>query len=527
MRRFLRGGRHGRGGTRVVLALLMLLLLTGCRVESRRVEVAEARPPLPPAEIGVPVKAHLLTGEVVLFREGATVTGDSVVGSGVRYDLTLRDSTRVDGIALDSLAALESFSPALNQTESIVLSAAATGVGATAVTVGTLALLKALFGSCPTVYVDSAGSEALQAELFSYSIAPLFEMRDVDAVRTTASTEGHVTLTIRNEALETHYLNHLELLEVPLAPGETLLPDPSGRPILIGPDAVPPIRATDGSGRDVGAELGQVDGREFRSAESRLTAAVAGEFGDHVELEFPRTASGRAGLVLRVRNSLLNTVLFYDVMLGSGAHSVQWLGGDLETIGRAAELGRWYSDVMGIRVSVHDGDGWTEVGRVPDVGPIAWKDVVVPFDPPPGETLRIRLNFVADGYRIESAGLAGVVREAKPRTIPVAEVMGSDGVARPAAVRALAGPDGDYLITGPGDRFEVRFDAGPGEAPRAYLLASQGYYIEWVRGDWVRSPRQGAPFQPGDDALRATFRRWAETRATFEDEFHRHRIPTR
>lgn len=478
-----------------------------------------------PTRLTVPVKAHLLNGAVVLFRDGATVTADSVIGSAVRYELTLLDSARVDGVPLDSIAALESFSPDLDRTQSTVLSTAASAGVAGATAVGAVGLFKALFGSCPTVYVDSAGTEAMQAELFSYSIAPLFEARDFDEVRTSGDAAGRVELTIRNEALETHYINHLELLEVTLRPGERMVHDEAGRPLAMALDLTAPDRATDRSGRDVTAALAALDGQEFESSPARLAAAVAGDFGDAIELEFPAPTTSQVGLVLRVRNSLLNTILLYDIMLGSGAPAVQWLGGDLERIGPAARLGRWYASAMGLRVSVRDGAGWREVARVPDVGPLAWKDVVVRLPAVAGEPLRARLDFTADNYRLDAVGLADQVRPARTRSVPIEEVRAADGEVRAGPLRALRGVDRDYLITGPGDRFQVAFAAGKATGPRAFLLSSRGYYTEWVRGDWVRQPTVEESFEPGDDALRAMYRRWVAVREEFETEFHRQRVP--
>lgn len=504
-----------------------VILVAGCRIQSRRVLVEEVPTSRSmTTRLTVPVKAHLASGAVVLFREGATVTADSVIGNAIRYEPTLLDSTRVGGVPLDSVAALESFSPDIDRTQSTVLSTAATAAAIGATAVGTVGLLKALFGSCPTVYVDSAGTDAIQAELFSYSIAPLFESRDFDEVRTSGDASGRVELTIRNEALETHYINHLELLEVALRPGERMVHDEGGRPLAMAPVLTPPDRATDRSGRDVTAVLAAVDGQEFGSSPARLAAAVDGDFGDAIELVFPAPATSQVGLVLRVRNSLLNTILLYDIMLGTGAPAVQWLGGDLDRILPAARLGRWYVSAMGLRVSVRDGAGWREVARVPDVGPLAWKDVVVRLPAAAAEPVHARLEFTADNYRLDAVGLADQVRSASTRRVPIDDVRAADGERRPKALRALRGSDRDYLITGPGDRFQVAFETGPATGPRAFLLSSRGYYIEWVRGDWVRQPTVAERFEPGDDALRAMYRRWVAVRHEFETEFHERRVPT-
>jgi hypothetical protein len=121
-------------------------------------------------------------------------------------------------------------------------------------TLGVAALAVAIFGSCPTVYADSGGTALLQAEGFSYSIAPIFESRDVDRLRLVQAADGSVRLEIRNEALETHYLNHLELLEVMHGSAETALVDELNRLVVV-TDQHSLTRTIDRRGQDVSGRL--------------------------------------------------------------------------------------------------------------------------------------------------------------------------------------------------------------------------------------------------------------------------------
>ena len=100
------------------------------------------------------------------------------------------------------------------------------------ITVG-LALLVVLFGSCPTIYGDSAGSQTLQAESFSYSIAPLLAKRDVDRMTIVPDAAGVIRLVVKNEALETHHLDHMEVIEVRHRPNEIVLPSPRGGALAV------------------------------------------------------------------------------------------------------------------------------------------------------------------------------------------------------------------------------------------------------------------------------------------------------
>ena len=70
----------------------------------------------------------------------------------------------------------------------------------------------------------------LEAEAFSYSIAPMFESRDVDRLAVGVDDQGEVRLEVRNEALETHYINHFELIEVGHASHEQVVRIPREGP---------------------------------------------------------------------------------------------------------------------------------------------------------------------------------------------------------------------------------------------------------------------------------------------------------
>ncbi|CAN5837116.1 hypothetical protein BH23GEM6_BH23GEM6_24230 [soil metagenome] len=133
---------------------------------------------------------------------------------------------------------------------SVALSVPATALGV----VGTGAVLKAIFGSCPTFYSGGEAEWTLEAEGFSYSIAPLFESRDVDRLSVLPDAAGRLQLEVRNEAMETHHINHLELLEIRHDADETVMPDPRTAPLAVR-GLTPARRAVDRAGRDVLARL--------------------------------------------------------------------------------------------------------------------------------------------------------------------------------------------------------------------------------------------------------------------------------
>lgn len=502
-----------------------MLTVSGCIFSKLSVEEVPRSAAL--TVVTSPVKAHLLDGSMVVFSKGAAVGGGFVKGEGERYALGNPNPVRSEAIPLDSVVGMESYQVSVKRGTTTLATTGTVVLGA----VATVLVLKALFGSCPTFYSDSAGTHVLEAEGFSYSIAPLFEQRDVDRLRTGVGPDGTVRLEVRNEALETHYINHLELVETRHRIGETVVPDQSGFPLILGPLS-PPIAARDRAGRDVLPALASGDGDIFATDARTLAAADSTDLHDYVDITVARPPKADSlAIVFRLRNSLLNTVLLYDgILADQGAASLDWLGRDMQKITNAIDLGRWYQKNMGMRISVRDGGVYRQVARFTDKGPIAFHDIAVVVPAPLGDSVHVRLSFVADDWRIDKVSTASTFSRAPVRTIPLQQVVGSDGAADTAAFASLSAPDDRYLTTAPGQRFSARFTAGEtsSDSVRTFMLASQGYYTEWVRGDWMKkTTAEAEPFVASKGSIAKAIGRWRSRQADLERQFYSTAIPTR
>ena len=476
-----------------------------------------------PVVVASPVKVHLRDGSIAVFRRGITVAGDTIRGAGFRYPPTLRDSTVAGAIPLDSVVGAETFERTVNTGRTIVYSTVAT----TVVGGASIALLKAIFGSCPTIYSDSAGAPLLEAESFSYSIAPLLAKRDVDRLHAQPDSNGVLRLEVRNEAMETHQIDHMEVLEVRHRAGEEAYPEPYGKPVAIA-GLAPAASARDRAGRDLARVLAQADGSVFATDEGTLARATEGDTDDWIDLTVPKPA-GRdsVAIALRMRSSLLTTVLFYDYMLARpGARSLDWVGQDLGRITTLASLGRWYTKNLGLRIAVRDGTGYRQVARLVDFGPIAWREVAVVVPAVGDDSVRIRLSFLADEWRIDRVALSPEVRRVPPRSVRVSRVTSAEGAARDDVRDVLARPDDRRVETRPSDRFFVDFDVGraPG-SPRTFLFSAQGYYTEWVRGSWMKSATDSTAFDPSKVRLTDVLRSWRAAKDSMEHQFFLQRVP--
>jgi hypothetical protein len=470
-----------------------------------------------------PVKAHLRDGSVVVYHRGASVIGGTVTGTGWRYNATLTDSQRAKPLPLDSVLGLETFERVVNPGRTLIY-APVSGVVST---VAVVALAVAIFGSCPTIYADSAGTPVLQAESFSYSIAPLLEKRDVDRLAVVPDSAGVVRLEVRNEALETHYIDHLELLEVRHRPDELAVPAGRGGPVAVGNlEVVPSVN--DRAGRDVQRVLAAADDAAFSTDSATLArAAAGGPREDYLDLTIPRPR-GRDSLavVLRMRSSLLSTALFYEHMLARpGLRALDWIGHDLKHITAVAQLATWYVANFGLRVSVLDGGRYRQVARLVDFGPAAWRNVAAVVPAVGADSVRIRLSFLADEWRIDRLAVAWDVRRPSQRTVPLARVTGGRREVRRDVREVLRRADDRRLQTSPGQRFFAEFDVGTSTSSRTFMVAAQGYYSEWVRGSWIKAATDSTAFRPSDAMVTRVLQSWIASKDSLERDFFRKRVP--
>ena len=511
---------------RVAYALVALLVIVACVISSKT--EGTVLPTHAPTTVRSPMKVHLFDGSIVVFTQGGSIGNGQITGSGMRHDPTLRTAIAISTVPLDSVVGVETYERTANPGRTFLYSTLATA----ATFVGAVAAAVAIFGSCPTIYVDSAGTQVLQAESFSYSIAPLLEKRDVDKLRVVSDARGVVRLEVRNEALETHYIDQLELLEVRHAPDELVLPAARAGIVAVR-GSTSPATVRDRAGRDLRSVLASADGRDFSTDSTTLArAAHGGPSEDYIDIVVPKVRGRDSiAIVLRARSSLLTTMLFYDQMLaGQGASALDYVGYDLQHVTSVAELARWYVNHLGLRVSIltHGGRDERQIVRLVDFGPAAWRDVaaIVPAKAD-GDSVHIRLTFLADEFRIDQLLVSSDVRPIEPRSVAVSRVLDGDDSPRPDVRDILLRADDRRLQTWPGQRFIAEFDVGRDttSVQRTYFVAAQGYYVEWMRGSWLKTHQSSTRFAPWNEPIAPMLQRWLERRDSLENTFFRQRVP--
>jgi hypothetical protein len=256
---------------------------------------------------------------------------------------------------------------------------------------------------------------------------------------------------------------------------------------------------------------------------------------DWVELTVPVPAEFRTKrpvLVLRLRNTLMATVLFYDVMLkAQGIKALDWFGSETLNPYYAWRVSRWFDRRYSLRVEAWDGQRFVNAASVRPSGPIAWHEVAVELPPARGPEARIRISFLPDNWMVDWASVGfGTV---KPPAIRSIIAGGVDGLSDDRAEEVLAPlreKDDSYLITSPGESRVLFF---PAETPapgieRTCFIRSRGFYIEWLREDWFKNAGRattGPAFEPGDETVMETARLWLERKDDLERRFIETKIP--
>lgn len=446
------------------------------------------------------LKVHGKQGELTVLEQWSLdPQARTIHGKGNRFDVRRRKvASGPLTVDYDEVALLETNVPKRVVHSGLVVMGVVSAVSVTG-TIGCAANPKACFGSCPTFYRDDGtppGRATLLAEGFSASIARSMEATDVDALEGWQHDGGVVELLMRNEALETHVVRHVDVLAVPRPEGTEILR--AGDDFWASPRQHSPTRCEDAEGDCLESLLEADDLARQSSASERDLAAR-----ERVELTLPR-GEGRVGVVIRARNSLLNTFLFYQALAFFGTQA----GERLSALDRAApddaavqRLRRFGELLADIEVSVRtDAGRWVSIGRYREVGPLAWETEVLPvpealLDRLPEGELEVRLEQTQGYWKIDRVSLAELDRTADAiRLRPTEARRGASedqaAVVDDDALRRLLDPE-LTLVTYPGDRVHLRYYAPPG--PHVLFLESRGYYYEWMRTSWLFDfdPRAG------------------------------------
>lgn len=486
------------------------------------------------AAIQSPTKVHLYDGSMIVFADGFTMTETNVEGTGIRYDLSRQKKRPIQTIPKDSVAFIEYYEIKM-QTGPFLA-----GLGAPLLFLAAIQnedIHKAFFGCCPTVYSLHEGQYMLEAECFSYSISPRIEAYDLDRVDHGQITDGTLYLNVRNEALETHYINQMKIIVVEHS--EEYESFPLNRPFLETKDRIilfgretPLLEATSKTGRHVTHLLAGRDSEWYESDSLLLEEIQYNVEKDWLDIHTAVPPDAEKMVVaLRFRNTLFYTVEFYDVLLdGFGAHAVDWMGVNMHDPLYLLQLYKWYQKYYGIQVELWSDNKIKAKEFIDDSGPLAWRQVAFELPVPDENSAKIRLNFLPDNVMIDWVGISydspTAFAQHQVECSEIRDVRREGGELSPAM---LQNNDDRYFITQPAESYQLTFPVGeePAGQKRTYFMHSRGYYIEWIRRDWFEQQRDNENtfvFQMDESSIRQAAQQWIAKKGEFETLFFNSKI---
>lgn len=483
---------HPLRSTALLPIAALLLLASGCAGSLERTFTTQ--PPAPPGTAvrgeRIPtMKAHLRDGGVIVFSAWDTdADARRMTGRGIRYDASrTRHEEGAFDVPLDSVALFETNARTSDGATVAMGIVTAASLGLTAYCA---ANPKACFGSCPTFYMRDGEEERLLAEGFSSSVLPSLEAADVDALPLGKPSSGTVDVEMRNEAFETHAVRSVHLLAVPARAGTRVLQASSGGFLRVGRTA-PPVTCVSRQG-EVASLIAAMDDREYASPTDSADLAHPEELlltfdaRAHGAQASGAQTPGAQALVLGTRQSLVTTFLFYHMLALMGTRA----GELLARMERGDHVMRAQFEAMrtklgGIVVEVRTADGsWRRVAEIDEHGPLAADLRAVPLPEDMASPVQVRLRCAQGLWRFNWVALADVVEPCVPVRCEVREVL-REGRPDPAALAALRDST-RHLVTGPGDTYVLRYSLPDVEAGYELLLESRGYYLEWMREEWLK-----------------------------------------
>jgi hypothetical protein len=476
------------------------------------------------------LKAHLKNGDICILQDSWEIDTllEVVNGRGTLFDFNRKKILEGDiTICIDSVAIFET-NAKLNKTENgrsaalslLVLFDAAIGIYC-------LINPKACFGSCPTFYINEFDNfHYSDAEGFSNAISPSMEYGDIDALNNEAIIGNTFSITMKNEALETHCVREVKLLAYPRKKGERIYHTPTNDYFLceIHHEL---ILATAGEDNITDLLKNQDQQERFSLSDDHNLYSK-----EEIFMQFENVHNANdLGLILNFRQTLMTTYLFYSAMdyMGDEVSDIfAILETDPDMRNRFDATTKMLGGIDVYLLSDKNGD-WEFQGSFDETGPIAINRQFLPLSrSSSGPTVNLKLVLNKGLWRIDYAALANIKERVTPMELSPTNVL-NKGVLDHSALEAITNQD-KFLISMPGNEYKFNFILPGQNDDYELFLYSRGYYLEWIRPQWLKEKNLAKLKQMVDNPkkyLIGEAKNYKQYEATMEQEFWNSKIDTK
>jgi len=477
------------------------------------------------------LKAHLKNGDVCILKDSWKIdtTLNIVSGNGTQYDFNRKQIFQGSiSVLIDSVAIFETNVKILNpEAGRITALSLMTGLD---VVVGLICLTnpKACFGSCPTFYINENDNfHYADAEGFSNAISPTLEYYDIDAINHKLITDNAFSITMKNEALETHCVKDVKVLAYPLKERERVFQSPTDEFFLCEKNY--PLSRAKGNEGDITALLKYEDRQERFSLSDETNLSSKEE----IFLTFENIEkSNNLGLILHFRQTLMTTYFIYSAM--------GYMGDEVGDIFAKIETEKNLKDKLNKGIKKELGDieiytwneqknNWEFQNGFYETGPIAINRQFIPLrNLHSNSNVKIKIVLNRGLWRIDYVSLTNIIKQVTPIEISPTSIY-NKGKLDNIALGKINSPN-KYLLSMPGNEYKFNFILPNENSHYELFLYSKGYYLEWMREHWIKDKDLMKLKQMVDSPknyLKEETKNYKQYEATMEQEFWNSKIDTK
>ncbi len=478
----------------------------------------------------VKTQAKLFTthNTILLFPNGFEINDNLIWGNGIVNNFASANQIRKNvEVPIDSITAMITYEETTSGSR--YFGSFLYGLTAPPLTflgLYCLACPKCCFGSCPTIYTFDGQNYNLEVELFSECISRQLENNDLDLLKQKIINDT-LKLNITNEALETHYINKLDLLVADHPIGTKLLLTIENNLTLFS-NFILPTNAISKDKTEISKLVSKDDNQYYRSGVEKISELKKGPTFDYIEIPAPPKATK---MLVKYRNTLLSTTLLYDVVVGSqGVDGLEWTDRMNNDPTYASQFKLVYEAFSGIKIKTFTDGSWNAVGLLKDAGPLNWKYNAVELPITNSNDYLIRLEFIPDNFMIDYIAFDTTytnTNEIITNIIPPVLITNSENKLDNEPFEFIKNDDDNYLRTYPGDSYSFQYYIpNRNDCEQTVLIKSKGYYNEWVRGEWIKNKPDSYTFDLYDikGTLSYLADSWLENSSLLENEFFNSRI---
>ncbi|WP_205503359.1 hypothetical protein [Rufibacter psychrotolerans] len=370
------------------------------------------------------------------------------------------------------MSAIKRMDIADKDTGATIASHVLVGIAAAAATMALTAVIVALLkSSCPFIYLQDGEQYRFVGEAYGGAIFSPLERDDFMPLPQVLAPQCQVHLKITNELKERQFTNLAQLEVVDHPPHVRVLLDQTGQPhSLENPQA--PLTALAHQGQDLTPVLAARDSAvwSFNQPDNTL---------NYLQLGFKKPQDAQWGkLVLHVQNTLWLDYLYGEFTRQFGGLYNSWAQKQKDE--PAAKLLQWQREQgIPLLVEVQTPAGWQVVERIPPVGPLASRDLVIPIPLAhhQEDTVQVRLSCGFMFWEIDQAGMDFSPNlPLRVKKAPLTSAYAANGQ---QVKQLLTASDAQYLQqANVGNAVELTFAVPRQKAGQrqAWFLHTRGYY---------------------------------------------------